>query len=152
MGRSRTHTGRRPCTLAGVLHPHAPRRGPHGRHHLLELAVTLAHRKQHQPVEPDKHRSCTTVIHHLGPHRLVPTPRILRLQARSQTHDSNRVAPGSLRVKSKSHTFCAHQAYWDVARAANGDAWGTRWLIDVLLAYRTHPTTARIAAMERAVI
>ena len=45
----------------------------------------------------------------------------------------------------------AHQAYWDAARAAKGDACGTRWLIDVLLAHRTHPTGALIAAMDRAV-
>lgn len=45
----------------------------------------------------------------------------------------------------------AHQAYWDAARTAKGDACGTRWLIDVLLAHRTHPAAALTAAMHRAV-
>lgn len=45
----------------------------------------------------------------------------------------------------------SHQAYWDAARAARGDAAGTRWLIDVLLAHRTHPAAAMVAAMDRAV-
>ena len=44
-----------------------------------------------------------------------------------------------------------HQAYWDAARTAKGDAAGTRWLIEVLLAHRTHPAPALAAAMERAV-
>ena len=45
----------------------------------------------------------------------------------------------------------AHQAYWDAARAVKGDACGTRWLIDVLLAHRTLPAVALVAAMHRAV-
>ncbi|GAY08701.1 mobile element protein [Pseudonocardia sp. N23] len=45
----------------------------------------------------------------------------------------------------------SHQSYWDAARAAKGDTTGTRWLIEVLLAHRAHPTQALIAAMDRAV-
>ena len=33
----------------------------------------------------------------------------------------------------------AHQAFWDAARRARGDAAGTRALIEVLLAHRTLP-------------
>lgn len=45
----------------------------------------------------------------------------------------------------------AHQGYWDACRAARGDAAGTRALIDVLLAHRTLPATALVAAMDAAV-
>lgn len=41
----------------------------------------------------------------------------------------------------------AHQAYWDAAR---GDAEGTRALIEVLLAHRTLPASALVAAMDAA--
>jgi hypothetical protein len=52
----------------------------------------------------------------------------------------------------KSGAFtAAHQAYWDAARTARGDATGTRALIEVLLAHRTHPVAAMTAAMQRAV-
>jgi len=44
-----------------------------------------------------------------------------------------------------------HQRYWDVVRRANGDAAGTRALIEVLLAHRTLPATVLVAAMDRAV-
>jgi transposase len=44
-----------------------------------------------------------------------------------------------------------HQAYWDAARKARGDAAGTRALIQVLLAHRTLPADALTAAMGRAV-
>jgi transposase len=44
-----------------------------------------------------------------------------------------------------------HQAYWDTARQAGGDAAGTRALIEILLAHRTLPARALIAAMSRAV-
>jgi hypothetical protein len=44
-----------------------------------------------------------------------------------------------------------HQAYWDTARRARGDAAGTRALIEVLLAHRTLPTAALLAAMDAAV-
>jgi hypothetical protein len=44
-----------------------------------------------------------------------------------------------------------HQAYWDAARRARGDAAGTRALIDVLLAHRTLPAAALITAMRKAV-
>lgn len=45
----------------------------------------------------------------------------------------------------------AHQAYWETARAARGDAGGTRALVEVLLAHRTLPAAALIAAMDAAV-
>lgn len=44
----------------------------------------------------------------------------------------------------------AHQAYWDAARAARGDAEGTRALIEVLLAHRTLPAAALVTAMNAA--
>jgi len=44
-----------------------------------------------------------------------------------------------------------HQAYWDAARRASGDAAGTKLLIEVLLAHRTLPTTALVTAMGKAV-
>lgn len=44
-----------------------------------------------------------------------------------------------------------HQRYWDAARRARGDAAGTRALIEVLLAHRTVPAHALIAAMTTAV-
>ena len=45
----------------------------------------------------------------------------------------------------------SHQAYWDAARRARGDAAGTRALIAVLLAHRTMPAAMLAAAMDRAV-
>ena len=45
----------------------------------------------------------------------------------------------------------AHQAYWDAARAKRGDGPGTRDLIEVLLAHRTLPAPALVAAMRTAV-
>jgi hypothetical protein len=45
----------------------------------------------------------------------------------------------------------SHQAYWDTARRARGDAAGTRALIEVLLAHRTLPASALLAAMDAAV-
>ncbi|OBG93103.1 transposase [Mycobacterium sp. E136] len=45
----------------------------------------------------------------------------------------------------------SHQAYWDATRRARGDAAGTRALITILLAHRTLPAAALIAAMDRAV-
>jgi hypothetical protein len=44
-----------------------------------------------------------------------------------------------------------HQTYWDAARRARGDAAGTRALIEVLLAHRTLPAAALVAAMDTAV-
>jgi transposase len=44
-----------------------------------------------------------------------------------------------------------HQAYWDAARKARGDAAGTRVLIEVLLAHRTLPADALISAMGKAI-
>lgn len=45
----------------------------------------------------------------------------------------------------------SHQSYWEAARFARGDAKGTRALIAVLLAHRSMPAAALIAAMDRAV-
>jgi hypothetical protein len=45
----------------------------------------------------------------------------------------------------------AHQRYWDAIRRLRGDAAGTRALIDILLAHRSLPATALIAAMDKAV-
>jgi transposase len=44
----------------------------------------------------------------------------------------------------------AHQRYWDAARRQHGDAAGTRALIEILLAHRTLPAAALIAAMSKA--
>ncbi|WP_422110441.1 IS21 family transposase [Cellulosimicrobium arenosum] len=44
-----------------------------------------------------------------------------------------------------------HQDYWDAARTKRGDGPGTRDLIEVLLAHRTLPRAALIAAMRTAV-
>jgi len=44
-----------------------------------------------------------------------------------------------------------HQRYWDVARRERGDQAGTRALIEVLLAHRSLPAAAVIAAMDKAV-
>jgi transposase len=44
-----------------------------------------------------------------------------------------------------------HQRYWDAARRVRGDAAGTRALIEVLLAHRTLPRDALVAAMRTAV-
>jgi transposase len=45
----------------------------------------------------------------------------------------------------------AHQAFWDAARKARGDAAGTKVLIEVLLAHRTLPAAALVSAMRRAI-
>jgi transposase len=44
-----------------------------------------------------------------------------------------------------------HQRYWDAARRERGDQAGTRALIEVLLAHRSLPATAMIAAMDKAI-
>ena len=44
-----------------------------------------------------------------------------------------------------------HQRYWDAARRERGDAGGTRALIEVLLAHRSLPAAALIAAIDKAV-
>ena len=44
-----------------------------------------------------------------------------------------------------------HQRYWDAARAERGDAAGTRALIEVLLAHRSLPAPALLAAMDKAI-
>jgi transposase len=43
-----------------------------------------------------------------------------------------------------------HQAYWDAARQAHGDAAGTRALIELLLAHRRLPATVLQTAMAKA--
>jgi transposase len=69
-----------------------------------------------------------------------------------------KVKPGALpgatalaQAKAAGSFTPTHQAYWDTARRARGDAAGTRALIEVLLAHRTLPTTALLAAMDAAV-
>lgn len=54
-------------------------------------------------------------------------------------------------AKARGAFTASHQAYWDAARRARGDAGGTRAMIEILLAHRTMPTTALTAAMDRAV-
>lgn len=44
-----------------------------------------------------------------------------------------------------------HQRYWDAARQARGDVAGTKALIEVLLAHRSLPSKALLAAMSTAV-
>jgi len=44
-----------------------------------------------------------------------------------------------------------HQRYWDAARRKQGDAAGTRALIEVLLAHRTLPASSLAAAMSTAI-
>jgi predicted nucleic acid-binding protein len=52
----------------------------------------------------------------------------------------------------RSGAFTAiHQQYWDAARAARGDAAGTRALIEILLAHRSLPADALQTAMATAV-
>lgn len=45
----------------------------------------------------------------------------------------------------------AHQAYWDAARAASGDAAGAKALIEILLAHRNLPAEALKTAMSKAI-
>jgi hypothetical protein len=44
-----------------------------------------------------------------------------------------------------------HERYWNAARRKLGDAAGTRALTEVLLAHRTLPAGALLAAMDKAV-
>jgi hypothetical protein len=44
-----------------------------------------------------------------------------------------------------------HQRYWDAVRRERGDQAGTRALIEVLLAHRSLPAAAVIAAMDKAI-
>ncbi|MCU1497905.1 MAG: transposase [Acidimicrobiales bacterium] len=44
-----------------------------------------------------------------------------------------------------------HQRYWDAVRQARGDTAGTKALVEILLAHRTQPAAALIAAMDTAV-
>jgi transposase len=68
-----------------------------------------------------------------------------------------KVKPGALpgatalaQAKAAGSFTPTHQTYWDTARRIRGDAAGTRALIEVLLAHRTLPTTALLAAMDTA--
>jgi transposase len=54
-------------------------------------------------------------------------------------------------AKAKGTFTGSHQAYWDAARRACGDAAGTRALIEILLAHRTTPAAVLTAALDRAV-
>jgi hypothetical protein len=54
-------------------------------------------------------------------------------------------------AKTRGVFTASHQAYWDAARRTRGDAGGTRALIGILLAHRSMPAAALIAAMDRAV-
>jgi transposase len=69
-----------------------------------------------------------------------------------------KVKPGGLpgatalaQAKTRGAFTTSHQAYWDAARRARGDAAGTRALIEILLAHRTMTGAALTAAMDRAV-
>jgi transposase len=69
-----------------------------------------------------------------------------------------KIKPGALpgatalaQAKAAGVFTATHQAYWDLARRARGDAAGTRALIEVLLAHRTLPAAALLAAMDAAV-
>jgi hypothetical protein len=69
-----------------------------------------------------------------------------------------KIKPGGLpgatalaQAKTRGAFTRAHQAYWDDARRARGDAAGTRALIEILLAHRTMNADALTAAMDRAV-
>ncbi len=59
-----------------------------------------------------------------------------------------KVKPGGLpgatalaQAKATRAFTASHQAYWDAARRARGDAAGTRALIEILLAHRSMPAT-----------
>ncbi len=54
-------------------------------------------------------------------------------------------------AKTRGVFTASHQHYWDVARVSRGDTAGTRALIAILLAHRSMPAAALIAAMDRAV-
>lgn len=54
-------------------------------------------------------------------------------------------------AKTRGVFTASHQSYWDAARSARGDAKGTRALIVILLAHRSMPAGALIAAMDGAV-
>ena len=65
------------------------------------------------------------------------------------TSRSSRPNPAALpgatalaQAKARGVFTASHQAYWDAARAARGDAGGTRALIAILLAHRTMPAAA----------
>jgi hypothetical protein len=69
-----------------------------------------------------------------------------------------KIKPGGLpgatalaQAKARGAFTTSHQAYWDAARRAHGDAGGTRALIEILLAHRTMTVAALTAAMDRAV-
>lgn len=68
-----------------------------------------------------------------------------------------KIKPGALpgatalaQAKAVGAFTAAHQAYWNAARNARGDAAGTKALIEILLAHRTLPAAALTAAMGTA--
>jgi hypothetical protein len=60
-------------------------------------------------------------------------------------------ATALVQAKTRGAFTTSHQAYWDAARRARGDAAGTRALIEILLAHRTMTAAVLISAMDRAV-
>jgi transposase len=69
-----------------------------------------------------------------------------------------KVKPGALagatalaQAKAAGVFTATHQRYWDAARGARGDTAGTKALVEILLAHRTQPAAALIAAMDTAV-
>jgi transposase len=69
-----------------------------------------------------------------------------------------KVKPGALagatalaQAKAAGVFTATHQRYWDAVRQARGDTAGTTALVEILLAHRTHPAAALIAAMDTAV-
>lgn len=60
-------------------------------------------------------------------------------------------ATALVQAKASGGFTATHQRYWDAARRARGDAAGTRALIEILLAHRTVPHSALLAAMDSAV-
>jgi transposase len=60
-------------------------------------------------------------------------------------------ATALVQAKTRGAFTTSHQAYWDAARRARGDAAGTRALIEILLAHRTMTAVVLISAMDRAV-
>jgi transposase len=60
-------------------------------------------------------------------------------------------ATALVQAKASGAFTATHQAYWDAARMARGDAAGTRALIEILLAHRTLPAATLVTAMGKAI-